>query len=176
MISFRNVTKQHGRQVLFVDANFQVDPGEKVGLVGANGAGKSTVFRLILGEETPDEGAVERPRKLTIGTFRQDVGDWKGRTVLAETIAAAGEVSQLGAELAHLERRLQDDADADDYDKVIERFCEVQETYAALGGYELEPRAASKPNSAQASAMIWPSPLGLDRIAPGMWANQRSWM
>jgi len=143
MISFNSVTKQHGPQVLFVDASFQIDPGEKVGLVGANGAGKTTIFRLILGEESPDEGAVDRPKRLTIGCFRQDVGDWKGQTVLAETIAAAGEVSRLGADLAHLERRLQDDAEAEDYDQVIERFCEVQEQYAALGGYELEPRAAA---------------------------------
>src|SRR4051812_40804297 len=103
MISLSNVTKQYGAQVLFVDASFQVDPGEKIGLVGPNGAGKTTIFRLILGEEIPDEGVVEKPRRLTIGCFRQDVGDWKGRTVLAETMAAAGEVSDLGAELALLE-------------------------------------------------------------------------
>src|SRR5205085_7188202 len=93
MISFSNVTKQYGPQILFVDASFQVNPGEKVGLVGPNGAGKTTIFRLITGEETVDDGAVERPKKLTIGYFRQDVGDLAGRTVLAETIAGAGEVA-----------------------------------------------------------------------------------
>src|SRR5690242_12251374 len=100
MISFTNVTKQYGAQVLFVDASFQVNPGEKVGLVGANGSGKTTLFRLITGEETADEGAVERPKKLTIGYFRQDTGDLKGRSVLAETVAGAGEVAALGEELA----------------------------------------------------------------------------
>jgi energy-coupling factor transporter ATP-binding protein EcfA2 len=73
MISFSNINKQYGKQVLFVDASFQLNPGEKVGLVGPNGSGKTTLFRMVVGEETPDEGAVSVPRKLTIGYFRQDV-------------------------------------------------------------------------------------------------------
>src|SRR5438874_7795146 len=102
MISFTNVTKQYGAQVLFVDAGFQINPGEKVGLVGPNGSGKTTVFRLITGEEIPDDGSVDRPRRLTLGYFRQDVGDLAGRSVLAETVAGAGEVAALGEELARL--------------------------------------------------------------------------
>ena len=56
MISFSNINK-HGKQLLFVDASFQLNPGEKVGLVGPNGSGKTTLFRMVVGEETPDEGA-----------------------------------------------------------------------------------------------------------------------
>jgi ATPase subunit of ABC transporter with duplicated ATPase domains len=100
------------------------------------------VFRLILGEESPDEGGVERPRRLTVGCFRQDVGDWKGRTALAETISAAGEAADLGAELAELEHALGTDL-GDRFDAVLERFGEVQQRFTDLGGYELEPRAAS---------------------------------
>jgi ATPase subunit of ABC transporter with duplicated ATPase domains len=73
MISFSNINKQYGKQLLFVDASFQLNPGEKVGLVGPNGAGKTTLFRMVVGEETPDEGSVSVPKKLTIGYFRQDV-------------------------------------------------------------------------------------------------------
>ena len=62
MISFTNISKQYGRQVLFVDASLQINPGEKVGLVGPNGAGKTTLFRMIVGEEAPDEGEVSVPR------------------------------------------------------------------------------------------------------------------
>jgi ATPase subunit of ABC transporter with duplicated ATPase domains len=139
MISFTNVTKQYGAQILFVDASFQVNPGEKVGLVGPNGAGKTTIFRLITGEETPDEGAVERPKRLTIGYFRQDVGDLRGRSVLAETVAGAGEVAKLGEELAALEATMA--AGGDGLDKAVERYGEVQARYMELGGYELEARA-----------------------------------
>ncbi|HUS67434.1 MAG TPA: ATP-binding cassette domain-containing protein, partial [Kofleriaceae bacterium] len=124
MISFTNVTKQYGAQILFVDASFQVNPGEKVGLVGPNGAGKTTIFRLITGEEVADDGNVDKPRKLTVGYFRQDVGDLRGRTVLAETVAGAGEVSELGAELHQLEARMAEAGD--DLDQVIARYGEVQ--------------------------------------------------
>jgi ATPase subunit of ABC transporter with duplicated ATPase domains len=139
MISFTNVTKQYGAQILFVDASFQINPGEKVGLVGPNGAGKTTIFRLITGEEIADEGAIDRPKRLTIGYFRQDVGDLSGRSVLAETIAGAGEVAALGEELVALEHKMAEAGD--DLEKTIERFGEVQARYQELGGYELEARA-----------------------------------
>ena len=139
MIAFSSVSKQYGGQILFVDASFQINPGEKVGLVGPNGAGKTTVFRLIAGEEQPDDGAIERPRKLSLGYFRQSVGELAGRSILAETCAGAGEVAELGAELARLSTRLE--AAGDDLDDVVARFGEVQARYQDLGGYELEARA-----------------------------------
>jgi ATPase subunit of ABC transporter with duplicated ATPase domains len=139
VIAFSSVTKQYGGQILFVDASFQINPGEKVGLVGPNGAGKTTVFRLISGEEPPDDGAIERPRKLTLGYFRQDVGELRGRSILAETCAGAGEVARLGEELAALTVRLE--AAGDDLDEVVARFGDVQARYQDLGGYELEARA-----------------------------------
>src|ERR1700759_3123208 len=114
MIAFAGVSKQYGGQILFVEASFQINPNEKVGLVGPNGAGKSTVFRLIVGEDAPDDGNVEKPRKLTLGYFRQDVGDLKGRSILAETCAGAGEVAELAEELAKLTLRLE--AAGDDLD------------------------------------------------------------
>ncbi|NVB80561.1 MAG: ABC-F family ATP-binding cassette domain-containing protein [Kofleriaceae bacterium] len=139
MIAFSSVTKQYGGQILFVDASFQINPGEKVGLVGPNGAGKSTVFRLIVGEDAPDDGNVEKPRKLTVGYFRQDVGDLRGRSILAETCAGAGEVATLADELAVLTAKLENPGD--DLDDVVTRFGEVQSRYQDLGGYELEARA-----------------------------------
>ena len=139
MIAFANVSKQYGGQVLFVEASFQVNPGEKIGLVGANGAGKSTVFRLIVGDELPDDGQVERPKKLTLGYFRQDVGELKGRSILAETCAGAGEVATLADELARLTAQLEEGGD--DLDRVVERFADVEARYSELGGYQLEGRA-----------------------------------
>jgi len=141
MISFSRISKQYGRQVLFVDASFQLNPGEKVGLVGPNGSGKTTLFRMIVGEEHVDDGEVSVPRKLSIGYFRQDVGDMAGRTVLEESIAGSGRLGDLHHELAALEHALSDPERADELEKILERFGEVQHEYQQRGGYELEARA-----------------------------------
>jgi ATPase subunit of ABC transporter with duplicated ATPase domains len=141
MISFNKVSKQYGKQVLFVDAAFQLNPGEKVGLVGPNGAGKTTLFRMIVGEETADEGDVTVPRKLTIGYFRQDVEEMAGRTVLDEAIAGSGRVGALHHELEELQHALSDPERAGDMDRILARFGEVQEEYEHLGGYALESQA-----------------------------------
>ena len=108
MISFSNINKQYGKQLLFVDVSFQLNPGEKVGLVGPNGAGKTTPFRMVVGEETPDEGAVSVPKKLTIGYFRQYVQEMQGRSVLDEAIAGSGRVGDLHHELEALQREMSD--------------------------------------------------------------------
>ena len=141
MISFSRISKQYGRQVLFVDASFQLNPGEKVGLVGPNGAGKTTLFRMIVGEESPDEGDVSVPKKLTIGYFRQDVEEMSGRSVIDEAIAGSGRVGDLHHELEELNHAMADPARADDLDRVLARFGEVQEEYEHLGGYALESQA-----------------------------------
>ncbi|HYZ87118.1 MAG TPA: ATP-binding cassette domain-containing protein, partial [Bryobacteraceae bacterium] len=140
MISFANINKQYGKQLLFVDASFQLNPGEKVGLVGPNGAGKTTLFRMIVGEEFPDEGEVTVPKKISIGYFRQDVGEMQGRSVLDEAIAGSGRVGELHHELEHLQH-LMESADPDEMDRVLERFGAVQEEYEHLGGYTLEAQA-----------------------------------
>ena len=141
MISFSRISKQYGRQVLFVDASFQLNPGEKVGLVGPNGAGKTTLFRMIVGEETADEGDVSVPKKLTIGYFRQDVEEMSGRSVLDEAIAGSGRVGDLHHELEALHAGMADPARADEMDAILARFGEVQEEYEHLGGYALESQA-----------------------------------
>jgi ATPase subunit of ABC transporter with duplicated ATPase domains len=140
MISFANVSKQYGKQVLFVEASFQLNPGEKAGLVGPNGAGKSTLFRMIVGEEEADDGVVGIPKKLAVGYFRQEVDAMSGRPVLDEAIAGSGRLGELHHELLDLERAMSD-PDTDDLDKVLDRFGHVQEEYQHLGGYELEARA-----------------------------------
>ena len=141
MISFSNINKQYGRQLIFVDASFQLNPGEKIGLVGPNGAGKTTLFRMAIGEESPDEGEVSVPKKVSIGYFRQDVEEMQGRSVLDEAIAGSGRAGELHHELEHLQQALEDPARADEMDKTLERFGEVQEEYEHLGGYTLEAQA-----------------------------------
>ena len=141
MISFSRISKQYGRQVLFVDASFQLNTGERVGLVGPNGAGKTTLFRMIVGEETPDEGDVSVPKKVSVGYFRQDVEEMSGRSVLDEAIAGSGRLGDLHHELEALQVAMADPAKADDMDRILARFGEVQEDYEHLGGYGLEAQA-----------------------------------
>jgi len=81
MISFSNINKQYGKQLLFVDASFQLNPGEKVGLVGPNGAGKTTLFRMVVGEETPDDGTVSVPKKMTISYSRPGVEEMQSKRI-----------------------------------------------------------------------------------------------
>jgi ATPase subunit of ABC transporter with duplicated ATPase domains len=141
MIRLDGVTKQHGRQILFLEASASVNRGEKIGLVGPNGAGKSTIFRMIVREEQPDGGSIIVDRGVTIGHFGQDVGEMSGRTVLEETMAGAGEVSQVAHELHALEQAMADPERADELDALIERFGHVQARFDELGGYALESRA-----------------------------------
>src|SRR5499427_5775657 len=141
MISCSRISKQYGKQVLFVDASSQLNPGEKVGLVGPNGAGKTTLFRMIIGEEVPDEGDISVPKRMTIGYFRQDVEEMSGRSVLDEAIHGSGRVGGLHHELERLNQAMADPAGAGDLDRLLQRFGEVQEEYEHLGGYALEAQA-----------------------------------
>jgi ATPase subunit of ABC transporter with duplicated ATPase domains len=141
MISFSNINKQYGKQLIFVDASFQLNPGEKVGLVGPNGSGKTTLFRMVVGEESPDEGEVSVPKKLTVGYFRQDVEEMSGRPVLDEAIAGSGRAGDLHHELEELHHAMDDPSQAGDMDRILARFGEVQEEYEHLGGYTLEAQA-----------------------------------
>jgi ATPase subunit of ABC transporter with duplicated ATPase domains len=141
MISLSNIHKQYGRQLVFVDAGFQLNPGEKVGLVGPNGSGKTTLFRMIVGEEDPDEGEISVPKRLTIGYFRQDVEEMSGRSTLDEAIAGSGRLGDLHHELDELERRMADPEQLEDMENILERFGHVQEEYEHLGGYALEAQA-----------------------------------
>src|SRR5882724_3081404 len=141
MISFSNINKQYGKQLVFVDASFQLNPGEKVGLVGPNGSGKTTLFRMVMGEEEPDEGDVSVPKRVTIGYFRQDEEEMQGRSVLDEAIAGSGRAGDLHHELEALHHAMEDRERASEMDAILARFGEVQEEYEHLGGYTLEAQA-----------------------------------
>jgi ATPase subunit of ABC transporter with duplicated ATPase domains len=141
MIRLDSIIKQHGKQILFMDASMSLFRGEKVGLVGPNGAGKSTIFRLIVKEEQPDSGQVVIDRGVVVGYFSQNVGEMQGRSVLEETMAGAGEVSDVAHELHELEHALADPARADELDALVERFGAVQARFDTLNGYALEAQA-----------------------------------
>ncbi|MBY5734777.1 ABC-F family ATP-binding cassette domain-containing protein [Rhizobium leguminosarum] len=141
MIRIENISKQLSHRILFIEASAALNRGEKIGLVGPNGAGKTTIFRMIKGEEQPDEGQVSCEKGVTIGYFNQDVGEMAGHSAVAEVMNGAGPVSIVAAELRELEAAMADPEQADDMDKIIERYGEVQARYEELDGYALEGRA-----------------------------------
>jgi ATPase subunit of ABC transporter with duplicated ATPase domains len=141
VIRLDSISKQHGRQILFLEASASLNRGEKVGLVGPNGSGKTTIFRLINREEEPDGGQVSVDRGVTVGYFSQDVGEMKGRSVVAETMDGAGPVSAVAAELRSLEVALADPTRAAELEKLIEDFGHAQARFEELGGYALEAKA-----------------------------------
>jgi len=141
MIRLDNISKQNGAQILFIEASAALQKGERTGLVGPNGAGKTTLFRMITGQDQPDEGQVVVDRGVSIGFFSQDVGEMSGRSAVAEVMDGAGPVSTVAAELKELEAALADPDRADEMEKLIERFGEVQARFEELDGYALDSRA-----------------------------------
>jgi ATPase subunit of ABC transporter with duplicated ATPase domains len=141
MIRLDSIGKRHGKQILFVEASAAINRGEKVGLVGPNGSGKTTIFRMIMREEAPDEGQVTVDRGVTLGYFSQDVGEMSGKTVVAETMDGAGPVSEAAAELHLLEHAMADPEQTDQMEALVERYGHAQARYTDLGGYELDARA-----------------------------------
>ena len=141
MIVFSNVAKQYGKQILFTDISFQINPGEKAGLVGPNGCGKSTLFRLIAGMEQPDEGSVSVPGKMRIAYFRQEVDDMRGWSVLDEAITGSGELGELHHALEALQHEMASPGHAGAMEEVLARYGDMQHRYESLGGYALESQA-----------------------------------
>jgi len=141
VIRLDSISKQHGKQILFLEASAVVNRGEKVALVGPNGAGKTTIFRLITRDELPDDGQVSIDRGMTIGYFSQDVGEMAGKSVVAETMDGAGPVSAIVDELRELEHALADPARADEMQELLERLGVAQSHFEELDGYALESRS-----------------------------------
>ncbi len=141
MIRIDAVSKRHGAQILFLEASAAVNRGEKIGLVGPNGSGKTTVFRLITREEEPDGGQIAIDRGVAIGYFSQDIGEMKEQSVLDAALYGAGAVSHAARELHELEHALADPTRADELETLVERYGEAQSRFESLGGYGLEARA-----------------------------------
>jgi ATPase subunit of ABC transporter with duplicated ATPase domains len=140
MIRVESISKQNGKQIVFIEASMTLQKGEKIGLVGPNGAGKTTLFRMITGEERPDEGQVSVDRGITIGYFSQDIGEMAGRPAVAEVMEGAGPAGALMTELAELEAAMAD-YERPDMDEIIARYGDVQAKFQELDGYSLDARA-----------------------------------
>ena len=141
VIRLDGIGKRHGRQILLMEAQAAIFRGDKVGLVGPNGSGKTTIFRMIVKEEAPDEGQIAIDKGITIGYFSQDTGEMKGKSVVAATLDGAGPVSEAAAELAELEVAMADPERADEMDKLVDRYGHAQARFDELGGYALDAKA-----------------------------------
>jgi len=141
MIHVNNITRQHGSQILFQNASCQILPGTRTGLVGANGAGKTTIFRLITGEEEPDGGEIVRAKRTRIGYFSQDAGDMAGRSALAEVMSAATEVMQLSHDIREMEAAMASTLSDEAMASLLECYGNALERFEQGGGYDLEARA-----------------------------------
>jgi len=143
MIHLTHISKQHGPQILFKDASLQILPGTRSGLVGANGTGKTTIFRLITGEEEADSGEISCGKRTKIGYFSQDVGDMAGGSALTEVMSAASDIVRLGEEMKEMEAAMSEPMDDDALAALLEKYGEATEEFENRGGYDLETRAQS---------------------------------
>jgi ATP-binding cassette subfamily F protein 3 len=133
------VHKSYGVQDVLRGASLQINVGEHAGLVGRNGAGKSTIFRLVRGEETADRGEVVRARGVKLGLLDQHVHFKPGSTVHESALAAFGRLQQIEHEMHELEHRMAEAGD--DLEKILERYSDLQQEFEHEGGFEYAARA-----------------------------------
>ena len=142
MISISGLCKNYGPQVLFQDAGFQIYAGEKIGLVGPNGVGKTTIFRILVGQDSYDKGQVSIPEKVRMSYFSQNVGEMKGNTALQEVLEGNKRAFELATKMSEIETKLEDPSlDPDEMDKILGHLGEYQEEFEKIGGYDIESNA-----------------------------------
>jgi ATP-binding cassette, subfamily F, member 3 len=134
-----DVHKSYGVQDVLRGASLQINAGEHVGLVGRNGAGKSTVFRLVAGDETPDRGDVVRSKSVRLGFLAQHIKFESASTVHESALAAFGHLQQIEHEMHELEHRMAEATD--DLAKILERYSDLQHEFEREGGFEYAARA-----------------------------------
>jgi ATP-binding cassette subfamily F protein 3 len=134
-----DVFKSYGAQDVLRGVSLQINPGEHVGLVGRNGAGKTTIFRLVNLEETPDGGEIVRARGLKLGLLTQHVHFEAGSTVHESALAAFGHLQQIEHEMHDLEHRMADAGD--DLEKILSRYSDLQHEFEREGGFEYSAKA-----------------------------------
>jgi len=143
MITANNIFIKYGDRVLLNKINFIIGEKDKVGLVGRNGSGKSTILKVIYGDLVPDEGDVNIPGGKTIGYLHQDMNLPKGKTVMDEALTAFDEVKKLEVELEKLNEEVatRTDYESDSYSELLVKLSEVNDRFNLLGGQSMEAEA-----------------------------------
>ncbi|MBR2961600.1 MAG: ABC-F family ATP-binding cassette domain-containing protein, partial [Alistipes sp.] len=136
MISIDNLTVSFGGWTLFDQISFLINPKDRIGLVGRNGAGKTTILKLIAGLQQPTSGAVTRNGDCTIGYLPQQMQVADTTTLLAETAKAFEEVLALEREIEELTLQIGErtDYDSTEYEKLLHRLNDATDRYHILGG------------------------------------------
>lgn len=137
LFSLTDIDKSYSGNVILEGVSFQINPFEKVGLVGRNGAGKTTVFRLITGEESPDSGEVSKAKNLKIGLLEQHINFSENESVHTAALSAFKELHDIEARMRLLELKMADDAS----EEVLDEYAELQIKFEREGGFDYTARA-----------------------------------
>ncbi len=135
LVSINNISKAYGTDLVLKDISWQIEEGRKIGLLGSNGVGKTTLFRIITGDLDIDKGGVTRSRKLKIGFLPQECELEDDLTLFDEMLKPFSDLLQLHDELRNLEEEM---SSARTLDKLMKRYGELQVAYENNGGYTYE--------------------------------------
>jgi ATP-binding cassette subfamily F protein 3 len=134
LAGLQNVTFEFGARALIEDATWHIQPNERIGLIGYNGTGKSTILKLLAGEYQPSKGTVERSRETSIGYLHQDLLSFDTKdSILKVALGAFQKVLQLEKEIEELGKRLEKDQD----DKLLHEYADKLHELDTLGGYSI---------------------------------------
>jgi ATP-binding cassette subfamily F protein 3 len=144
MIQFTDAGKRFGPKILFQNLNWLITPQDRIGLVGANGTGKSTLLKVLAELESLDYGSITRGKGISAGYLPQDGLSLSGRTVFAECMSVFDDVHAMERELEELTRRMSEiDPSGAEYEQVSDRFHRVQSEFLTRDGYTLESQVGT---------------------------------
>src|SRR6202140_2891798 len=139
MLQLSAAGKRYGHKLLFEGADWMITPRDRVGLVGANGTGKSTLLKILAGTETLDYGSISRAKGISAGYLPQDGLTMTGRTVFAECMAVFDELHAMEKEMEALTRSMSElDHEGSEYSNVADRYQKLEHEFVARDGYTLE--------------------------------------
>jgi ATP-binding cassette subfamily F protein 3 len=144
MIQLSGAGKRYGPKVLFQDVDWMVTPNDRVGVVGANGTGKSSILKVLAGLDGLDSGSITTQKGATLGYLPQEGLSLSGRTVFAECMTVFADVRALEEEQEALTHRMAElDPASPEYARVADRFHQAQAEFAARDGYTIEAQVGA---------------------------------
>ncbi|MGN4447775.1 ribosomal protection-like ABC-F family protein [Bacillus cereus group sp. MYBK79-1] len=152
--SVNNVTKSFGGNIIFENISLEVKNGERVGLVGRNGSGKTTIFQLLTGMESLDAGAIHMKKGTRIGHVAQIPKFDEDMTVYDALSSAFKAEKELEREMRTLEKNMAEEREPSALQKLMERYGVIQEKFAFLGGYEIEANLMKVANGLQVTELF----------------------